>query len=167
METMSEDRDRPHDPAAIPGDRPPRRLLERAPGERLAAAAASPAGLSDTGSSRRALAWGIAAAAAGGAAHLLAAALLLWTGGLLVVATTAGIATGLAVGAGGGASLAPARRRGLAAGLALLALAAALGAGWAGSGRYLAPLDYLWQVYGLLVPLQVALAAAGAVGGAR
>jgi hypothetical protein len=46
------------------------------------------------------------------------------------------------------------------------AAAGAVGINWALSGMYLGPLDYLVQVYGLLVPLQAALVA-GAVAGSR
>ncbi len=59
------------------------------------------------------------------------------------------------------------RARGLALALAFAALALAGGLGWAQSGMYLGPVDYLAQVYGLLVPLQVVLAAAGALVGSR
>lgn len=166
-----------------PGDRPPRRLLEQAPSERLAArtrgaaagggaasaagAAAAAAAGGAAGSRGRALAWGAAAGAGAAAAHAVAATVLLWTGGLLVVAVLLGIVVGLAVAAGGGSSLAPGTRRSLAIALALVALVGALGVSWALSGMYLGPLDYLFQVYGLLVPAQLALAAFGAVAGSR
>ena len=99
--------------------------------------------------------------------HLVASTLLLWTGGLLVVAVTIGIVVGLAVAAGAGSSLAPRSRRGLALALALGSVVLACGLSWALSGMYLGPLDYLAQVYGLLVPVQLALAAAGALAGSR
>jgi len=99
--------------------------------------------------------------------HAVAATALLLTGGLLVVAATLGIGVGLAVGVGARRALAPGTRRALAASLALVSLGAAMAVGWTLSGRYLGPLDYLGQVYGLLVPLQAVLAVAGALGGAR
>jgi hypothetical protein len=52
-------------------------------------------------------------------------------------------------------------------GLAVAALAVALAANWALSGAYLTPIDFLDQVYGFLVPLQVVAAAAGALAGTR
>ena len=107
------------------------------------------------------------AATAGAAIHLAAATLLLWTGALLVVAVVLGIVVGLAVAQGAGPSLRPAARRSVAVACALTALAVALGVGWALSGMFLGPLDYLAQVYGFLVPLQVVLAAAGAFAGSR
>jgi len=96
-----------------------------------------------------------------------AATLLLWTGALLVVAVVVGILVGLAVALGAGRSLRPAARRWLAVALALAALAVAVGVNWALSGMFLGPVDYLAQVYGLLVPLQAVLAAVGAVAGSR
>jgi len=111
--------------------------------------------------------FGVAAGAVSAAVHVVAATLLLWTGALLVVAVTMGIVIGTAVGRGAGSSMQPWARERLAIGLALCALAVAVGINWALSGMYLGPLDYLVQVYGLLVPLQAALAVAGAVAGSR
>lgn len=151
------------------GERPSKRLLDRPPSERLAgtAGAAGTAERAAAGTPGRAVGYGVAAAAAGIAVHVGAATLLLWTSGLLVVATTIGIVVGLAVAVGGAGSLRSWSRRGLAVVLALGAVALAAGVNWALSGMYLGPLDYLAQVYGLLVPAQLALAAAGALAGAR
>lgn len=152
------------------GERPPKRLLERPPSEGLAASSATTTATgapAATGTPGRAVAYGLGAAAAGAAVHVAAGTLLLWTAALLVVAVTIGIAVGLAVAVGGGASLVPATRRLLAVGLALGAVVGAVGLNWALSGMYLGPLDYLAQVYGLLVPAQLVLAAAGATAGAR
>jgi len=151
------------------GERPPRRLLERPPSERLAASGATTTviGTPAAGTPGRAVTYGLGAAAAGAAVHAATATLLLWTAALLVVAVTIGIAVGLAVAVGGGASLAPTTRRLLALGLALGAVVGAVGLSWVLSGMYLGPLDYLAQVYGLLVPAQLLLAAAGAIAGAR
>jgi hypothetical protein len=85
----------------------------------------------------------------------------------LVVAVAVGILVGLAVALGAGRSLRPAARRWLAVALALAALAVAVGVNWALSGMFLGPLDYVAQVYGLLVPLQAVLAAFGAAAGSR
>lgn len=163
--------------AETPGERPPRRRLEQAPSERFAAPAGAnaepaPAGAAApsaavAGSAARSLAFGLAAAVVGAAVHVAAATLLLWTGGLLVVAVVLGMVIGLAVALGAGRSLRPIPRRSFAAALALTAFAAAVGVNWALSGMFLGPLDYVAQVYGLLVPLQAVLAAAGAVAGSR
>jgi hypothetical protein len=150
----------------LPGERPPRRLLDRAPSERRAA----PQGVGATprrGSAFRALALGCAAAAAGVGVHLVAATLLAWTGGLLVVATTVGIVVGLAVAAGAGSSLRPRARAALGMALAVGSILVAMGLNWAASGMYLGPLEYADQVYGLIAPLQLALAALGALAGSR
>ncbi len=160
-------------PRDIPGDRPPRRLLERAPSARLAEASAAtpaiPAGsvIRPAGSAGRAIAYGTGVALVGALVHLGAATLLLWTAELLVVAATIGILVGLAVAFGARGSLRPRTRRGLAVVLALGSIALGAGLGWALSGMYLGPLDYLDQVYGLLVPVQLVLAAAGALAGSR
>ena len=119
------------------------------------------------GSAARSLAFGLAAGAIGAAVHVAAATLFLWTGALLVVAVVLGIVVGRAVAVGAGRSLRPAARRRLAVALALTALTVAFGVNWTLSGMYLGPLDYLFQVYGLLVPLQAVLAVAGAVAGSR
>jgi hypothetical protein len=170
--------------AETPGERPPRRLLEQAPSERPAAQAgaaaevgaeAPPAAAAGSaaevgaaaGSAARSLAFGLAAGAIGAAVHVAAATLFLWTGALLVVAVVLGIVVGRAVAVGAGRSLRPAARRRLAVALALTALTVAFGVNWTLSGMYLGPLDYLFQVYGLLVPLQAVLAVAGAVAGSR
>lgn len=151
-----------------PGDRPPKRLLERPPSERLAASRAAEAEApAITGSTVRALAIGLAAAAVGAAIHVAAATLLLWTGALLVVAVTVGIVVGLAVAVGGGAAVRASTRRTLAVVLAVAAVVVAVGINWALSGMFLGPFDYVVQVYGLLVPAQLALAAAGALAGSR
>jgi hypothetical protein len=156
-------------PRELPGDRPPKRLLERPPSERLAPPRPDAAGADATsaGSPRRSVAYGLAAATGGVVVHLAAATLLLWTGTLLVVAATIGIVVGLAVALGAGTSLRPAGRRGFAVALAVGATVVAVGLNWALSGMYLGPLDYVDQVYGLLVPVQLLLAAAGALAGSR
>jgi hypothetical protein len=156
-------------PRDLPGERAPRRLLDRAPSERLAAArgVAGTADRAAAGSPARAVLYGGVAALAGALAHLAAATLLLWTGGLLIVAGTVGIVVGLAVAFGAGRSLRPWPRRALALALALGAVALAVGLSWVQSGMYLGLLDFVDQVYGLLVPLQLVLAAGGAVVGSR
>jgi len=161
----------PTDPtAASGGDRPPKLLLDRAPSERLAAAGSggSAAGaVPRAGSTAGAIGFGLVAAAGGVVVHLVAASLLLWTSALVVVAVTIGIVVGLAVAVGGGTTIAPSTRRVLAIALAVGAIGTAAGISWALSGMYLGPLDYLAQVYGLLVPAQLLLAIAGALAGAR
>jgi len=110
---------------------------------------------------------GLVAAGMGAAVHVAIAVLLLATGGLLVVAATLGFVVGAVVRYGAGSRVGTGARRGLGMGLAMAAVAVALAANWALSGAYLGPIDFLGQVYGLLVPLQVVAAAAGALAGTR
>jgi hypothetical protein len=159
-------------PPDAPGERPPKRLLDRAPSERLAASSglagsAGPTEPTRAGSFGAALALGLLAAAGGALVHVVVATALGWTGGLLVVAASLGIVVGMAVAFGARGSLPAVRRRSLAMGLALGGLVVAIAVNWALSGMYLGPLDYVIQVYGLLVPLQALLAALGALAGAR
>jgi len=160
-------------PDRDPGEVPPRRLLERAPSERFGAGGPTPAhgpaaaGGRETGGLRRAALLGLGAAAIGSAIHVACAVLLLATGGLLIVAATLGFVVGAFVRHGAGSRVGAGTRRLLAVSLALAAVAAALAANWGLSGAYLGPLDFLDQVYGLLVPLQFAAAATGALAGTR
>ena len=158
-------------PDREPGDRPPRRLLEHAPSERYAAGGTARAGGAASGGEsrglRRAFLLGLVAAALGAAVHVAFAVLLLATGGLLVVAATLGFAVGALVRYGAGSRVRAGAVRGLGVALALAAIIAALAINWSLSGEYLGPLDFLAQVYGALVPLQVAAAAAGALAGTR
>ena len=95
------------------------------------------------------------------------AVLFLATGGLLVVAATLGFVVGAVVRYGAGSRMRTHARRVLGMGLAVAAVAIALAANWGLSGAYLGPIDFLDQVYGLLVPLQVVAAVAGALAGTR
>jgi hypothetical protein len=171
-------------PDREPGDSPPRRLLEHAPSERYAASGAAGAGGGPPGGGLardhagldrggenhglpRAFLLGLVAAALGAAVHVAFAVLLLATRGLLVVAATLGFAVGALVRYGAGSRVRAGAVRGLGLALAIAAIVAALAVNWSLSGEYLGPLDFLAQVYGALVPLQVAAAAAGALAGTR
>jgi hypothetical protein len=171
-------------PDREPGDRPPRRLLEHAPSERYAATrtggpgddqpvggpARDRGGPGRGGESRglrRAFLLGLVAAALGAAVHVAFAVLLLVTGGLLVVAATLGFVVGAVVRYGAGSRVRAGAVRGLGLALALAGIVAALTINWSLSGEYLGPLDFLAQVYGALVPLQLAAAGAGALAGTR
>lgn len=150
-----------------PGEVPRRRLLEHAPSERYATSRPAAVGGSETRGVPRALVFGLGAAAIGAAVHVVFAVLLLATGGLLVVAATLGFVVGASIRYGAGSRVGTGARRGLGVAIAVAAVAAALAVNWGLSGAYLVPLDYLDQVYGALVPLQVAAAAAGALAGTR
>ena len=159
-------------PDREPGEVPPRRLLEHAPSERYGASRPAAAGDGETrGRNARGLAkavlLGLGAAAIGAVVHVAFAVLLLATGGLLVVAATLGFVVGAFVRYGAGSRVRTATRRGLGVALAVTTVAVALAVNWGLSGAYLGPFDFLDQVYGLLVPLQFAAAAAGALAGTR
>jgi hypothetical protein len=154
-------------PDRDPGEVPPRRLLAHAPSERYAASRPTRGGGRASGGPGRAILLGLVAAGIAAAVHVAIAVLFLATGGLLVVAATLGFVVGAAVRYGAGSRLGAAARRSLGMGLAVAAVAVALVANWGLSGGYLGPVDFLDQVYGLLVPLQFATAAAGALAGTR
>jgi hypothetical protein len=148
-----------------PGEVPPRRLLEHAPSERYGAS--RPVVVHEAGGLARAATLGVGAAGIGAVVHVAFAVLLLATGGLLVVAATLGFVVGAFVRYGAGSRARAGARRGLGVALAVAAVAVALAVNWGLSGAYLDPFDFLDQVYGLLVPLQIAAAAAGALAGTR
>jgi hypothetical protein len=160
-------------PDRDPGEVPPRRLLAHAPSERFAAARPAEGALPAegarpaSGGPGTAFLLGFVAASIGAVVHVAIAVILLATGGLVVVAATLGFAAGAAVRYGAGPRVRPGARRGLGMGLAMAAVAVALAANWALSGAYLGPVDFLDQVHGLLVPLQLVVAAAGAFAGTR
>jgi hypothetical protein len=152
-------------PDRDPGEVPPRRLLAHPPSERYAASQPAVGGGRATGGAGTAMLLGVVAAGIGAAVHVAIAILFLVTGGLLVVAATLGFVVGAVVRHGAGPRLRTGARRGLGIGLAVAAVAIALAANWGLSGAYLGPIDFLDQVYGLLVPLQVIAAAVGALAG--
>jgi len=160
-------------PDREPGEVPPRRLLEHAPSERYGASRPAAAGGGEArgpakarGLAKAAL-LGLGAAAIGVVVHVAFAVLLLATGGLLVVSATLGFVVGASVRYGAGSRAGAGARRGFGVVLAVAAVAVALAVNWGLSGAYLGPFDFLDQVYGLLVPLQFAAAAAGALAGTR
>ncbi len=141
-------------PSNVPGER----RLPRPPSERYRAVE-EPAAPVRTRS--RGITWGMATAILGAAAITVAGGLLAITAGLLVIAGVVGWAVAVAVVNGGGASLGGARRVGTAVTLAVTGV----GLGQLGlwvlarqEGGVLPPLDYLAEVFGLLVPLELAIA---------
>jgi hypothetical protein len=141
-------------PPNIPGER----RLARPPSERYRAIE-EPA--PTAGSMARVIALGSAAAILGAAAITVGGGLLAITAGLLVIAAVVGWAVAVAVVSGGCASQGGARRAVIAVTLAL----AGVGLGQLGlwllarqEGGVLSPLDYLAEVFGILVPLELAIA---------
>src|SRR5438045_1839436 len=149
-----------------PGEVPPpdaRRRLDRPPSERYRPPEGSVAGMGP-GSTRRAIAFGLAAAAAGVLVFTLVAGPLAVDAGLVVIAAVIGIAIGRAVVGGGGKALSGRQRVGLAVVLFLAALLGAELATWQfalAEGGVLGPVDYLRDTFGFLVVLE---ALAGLVG---
>jgi hypothetical protein len=141
----------------------------RAPGTEAVARPAVAARRGD-----RSLAYGVAGAVAGAAILFMLAGPLSVDTGLLIVGAAVGWGVGLAVRTGaalarGGAGSAG-RRIALAITFALASCVVAWVGAWAWShvqGGVLGPLDFLAQVYGLLVPAQLAFTAAGAAIGSR
>jgi hypothetical protein len=108
---------------------------------------------------------GAIAGIAGAAATTILSGVLTVTAGLLVVAAATGWAVGMGVGLGAGAHLTRGSRVRAATALALAAIALAQLLLWVyarSEGGVLAPLDYLWEVYGGLVPLEFVAASIAA-----
>ena len=119
-------------------------------------------GAAGQGSRPRALVSAIAAAAGGGLMITVAGGLLTMTAGLVVIAALLGWVVGALVGLGASASPDRQRRRVLAVGLAIGGVALGQVGLWLlarQEGGTLDPVAYLAEVFGALVPLELALAA--------
>jgi hypothetical protein len=104
------------------------------------------------------------------AALTVAGGILLITAGLLAVAGIGGWLVGAAVRTGAGAALPAPRRVALSVGLALAGVALGQLGLWAYSqveGGALGPVEYLAEVFGFLVPLELGLAGVAAWVAAR
>ena len=113
----------------------------------------------------RGLALGAIAGIAGAAATTILGGVLTVTAGLLVAAAATGWAVGMGVRFGAGPHLTRGSRVRAATALALAAIALAQLGLWVyarSEGGVLAPLDYLWEVYGGLVPLEFVAASIAA-----
>jgi hypothetical protein len=179
-----------HDPAAVPGERPPARLptaegsapkLERAPGERYrptagtgssarrpAAATPDPSARAAATSGRARAATIIVAIAVAGGLILTILELLDLGAGLLAVGAAIGWACGLAVrattGPGTDLRIGPTQRSITAASAAVFGASLGFVLIWAWSrteGGVLGPIDYLGDRFGVL-PLLLLVLAAGA-----
>ena len=158
---------RPTDPN--PGER----RLARPPSDRYRAAAAREAAVAvpDPGASTaRGAALALVAAIVGAGAIVLLGGRLSISAGLIIVAAAAGwaIATALRYGAGG--HLAPRRRVAIAIALALGAVLLGQLGLWQSAraeGGVLDPVEFLLEVYGPLVPIELGAAAILAWLGAR
>jgi hypothetical protein len=151
-----------------PGDRRPagaRPRLERAPGERYGTAGSSAPADVAPGSTGRAIAFGGLAALGGALLIVVLGGVLAMTAGLIVAAGLVGWLIGAVVTATAAPASTRARRRAIASGLALASLVLAQLGLWLfarAQGGTLELVDYLVQTRGLLVPIEVAVAAATA-----
>jgi hypothetical protein len=154
------------DPARAAPSSPGDRRLAHPPSDRYRTAETSAGPILDpAASARRGIAFGLAAALAGSAAITILGGVLAITAGLLVVAAVVGWAVGSGLRGGAGAQLDQRRRVRIALVLTLASIVLGQAGLWAygrSEGGVLAPLDYLWEVFGALVPLQVVIGLAGA-----
>ena len=155
-----------YDDRMVDSNTPGERRLAHPPSDRYrdVQAEVSP-GLDATASSGRAVTFASIAGLAGAAAITILGGALAISAGLVVVAAATGwaVAIGLRVGAGG--HLSQSGRARMALTLTLTAVALGQTGLWVygrWEGGVLAPLDYLWEVFGLLVPLQFVAAAVAA-----
>lgn len=143
----------------IPGER----RLARPPSDRYRVAEAAVAPTLDPAASRaRGVAFGATAGLAGAAAITILGGVMAVSAGLLVVAAATGWAVAIGLRGGAGSHLSRRGRVRLALTLTLAAIALGQAGLWIyarSEGGVLAPLDYLWEVFGALVPLQVGAAA--------
>ncbi len=157
------------DPNPTPGARDPgeRRLAHppsdryRAAEARAAASVAPVTGPDPAASVARGVALAIIAAVVGAGLIVLIGGVLTLTSGLIVVAGLTGGAIGLALRWGAAHRLTRRRRIGIALGIALVAMAAGQVGLWQyglTEGGVLPLFDYLGQVFGPLVPLEIATA---------
>jgi hypothetical protein len=165
-----------------PDPPPGERRLERPPSDRYATAgdatgdaavtdaAVGDAGATPTGSASRGLLFAAVVAVIGALITVLLGGVVSLSAGLLVVAAAVGYAIGLALAYGAGSSIDRPTRPWVAVIVAALGfLLGQAGLWWYASteGGVLGPMDYLWQTFGVLVPIQALLAVGSAYWGAR
>ena len=157
--------DRSTDPSPTPGER----RLSRPPSERYreeaaraaAAAAAEGAGRDASASVVRGVALAFVVAAIGAAAIVVLGGILTVTTGLVAVAGVMALGIGIALRWGGGTRLDPGRRVAIAVVLSVGAVVVAQVGLWQYArveGGVLSPLDYLWDVFGPLVVIEIGVA---------
>jgi drug/metabolite transporter (DMT)-like permease len=154
--------DRPTNPA--PGEQRPR-ALDRPPSDRYRTDHEAQAEAPERPPFGRGIAAALVAAVAGAIAIAVGGGLLTMTAGLLVVAAIVGwiVAVALMLGAGPASARERARRRWIAAAIALGGVALGQAGLWLiarEEGGTLGAVDYLSEVFGLLVPAQLLIAAA-------
>ncbi len=142
---------------------PGERRLAHPPSDRYRAAEAATIDAPDPAASRpRGVAVATLAGVVGGAAIVVVGGVLAITFGLLLVAGMTGLAVAYGLRAGAREHLSAHDRVLVSVALAIGAIALGQLGLWLyarNEGGVLAPLDYLWEVFGFLVPLQFAVAA--------
>ena len=150
---------------------PGERRLTRPPSERYreeearAAAATSEATTDTSASLARGVALAVVVAAVGAAGIVVLGGILTVTAGLIVVAAAVGWGVGAALRWGAGSEIGVRPRVATALVLALASVALGQLGLWQYAnteGGMLAPLDYLWDVFGPLVPLEFIVAGVAA-----
>ena len=157
---------------ATPDPGPGERRLERPPSDRYEAeeTAGPEAAAGGDGSVVRGILLADVAAVVGAFVTVVFGGVLAFSAGLLVVAAAAGYATGYALAFGAGSSIDRPTRPWVAFVLAALGfILGQVGLWWYASieGGVLPLMDYLWQTFGVLVPVQGLLAAGTAYWAAR
>jgi hypothetical protein len=152
-------------PTAGPGDRRPGRQLDRPPSDRYGADVQAPDATTARPPFARGLAAAIVAAVAGAIVIAVGGGLLTITAGLLVVAAVVGwiVAIALTLGAGPARGAERGRRRWTAAAIAAGGVAVGQVGLWLiarSEGGTLGAVDYLAEVFGVLVPAEMLIAAA-------
>lgn len=148
-----------------PGEHRPARALDHAPSDRYRGIEAAEEDARPSPPIARAIVFALLAAIVGGIAIAVAGGQLTITAGLLVIAAVLGwlVAIVLTIGLGTNPSMRPSVRRATAAIVAVFGVALGQVGLWLiarEEGGVLAPLDYLADVFGFLVPAEFALAAA-------
>ncbi len=145
-------------PAQPPGER----RLDRPPSDRYRPAVAPPGDV-PTGSVARAFALGVAASISWLLLTVLLGGVVALSTGLIVLAAAAGRVIALAVAYGGTPTVAASTRQALALGLVVVGFAFGQLGLWAFArfeGGVLAPIEYLAETFGVVVPVQLLVAAA-------
>jgi hypothetical protein len=144
-----------------PANEPGERRLARPPSDRYRPTVSEPAESSSVGSPARGILFGDMVGLLGAAAITLAGGLVTITAGLLVVAAVVGWAVAVAVAYGAGASLTGRTRTLISVLTALISVGLGQVGLWLlarGEGGVLPLIDYLGETFGILVPLQLAIA---------
>lgn len=155
---MSEPPPDPQQPDAAPPRIPGERRLAHPPSDRYRVAEPAPVAEDPSASAARGVLFGLLAAVVGAGVLTVLGGVLTVSSGLIVVAAATGWAVGVAIRLGARERLTGSRRVRLAIGLAIFAAALGQAGLWLYArteGGVLGPLDYLAEVFGFLVPVEL------------